>query len=212
MSPRLSRHRTALAVATAAILGTALFSGTATAATSAEPVSTPVPIVTPDGMLMSYILNSAKAGNPGQVQVLSNAVRKAGGVVVQSWPEIGVVVAHSDRAAFRTNVAASAGAALESVGATRTVSVSEDTPDGMGAMWAPGASSYKKGAKKDYNGDLPAEETPAMAVDPRETEQWDMKMIKADQAHQITDGSRNVLDSGIDPDHPDLAANIGQSQ
>ena len=184
MSPRLSRRRTAIAVASAAaVIGATLFTGTATAATSAEPVSTPVPIVTPDGMLMSYILNTAKAGNPGQVQVLSNAVRKAGGVVVQSWPEIGVVVAHSDRAAFRTNVAASAGAALESVGATRTVSVSEDTPEGLGATWAPGASSYKKGAKKDYNGDLPAEETPATAVDPREVEQWDMRMIKADQAH-----------------------------
>src|SRR6478609_4026101 len=212
MSPRLSRHRTALAVATAAILGTALFSGTATAATSAEPVSTPVPIVTPDGMLMSYILNSAKAGNPGQVQVLSNAVRKAGGVVVQSWPEIGVVVAHSDRAAFRTNVAAPAGAALESVGATRTVSVSEGSLEGVAAPWGPGASAYKKGAKKPANGDLPAETTPALTTDPRESEQWDMVQIKADQAHRITDGSRNVLvgvlDSGIDPDHPDLAANI----
>ena len=87
MSPRLSRRRTAIAVVSAAaVLGAALYTGTATAATSAEPVSTPVPIVTPDGMLMSYILNTAKVSNPGQVQVLSNAVRKAGGVVVQTWP------------------------------------------------------------------------------------------------------------------------------
>ena len=39
-----------------------------------------------------------------------------------------------------------------------------------------------------------------------------MRMIKADQAHEVTDGSRDVLvgvlDSGIDPDHPDLAPNI----
>jgi subtilisin family serine protease len=213
MSPRLSRRRTAIAVASAAaVLGAALFTGTATAATSAEPVSTPVPIVTPDGMLMSYILNTAKAGNPGQVQVLSNAVRKAGGVVVQSWPEIGVVVAHSDRAAFRADVAAAAGGALNSVGATRTVSVSEGTPDGLGATWGPGAAAYKKGAKKDYNGDLPGEETPATTADPREPEQWDMSQIKADQAHAVTDGSRNVLvgvlDTGIAPEHPDLKPNI----
>jgi len=112
MSPRLTRRRAAMAVASAAVLGTALFSGTATAATSAEPVSTPVPIITPDGMLMSYIVN-AKAANPGQTRLVERAVVAAGGVVVQSWPEIGVVVAHSDRAAFRTNVAAGGGNAVE---------------------------------------------------------------------------------------------------
>jgi len=211
MSPRLTRRRAAIAVASAAVLGTALFSGTATAATSAEPVSTPVPIVTPDGMLMSYIVN-AKAANPGQTRLVERAVVAAGGVVVQSWPEIGVVVAHSDRAAFRTNVAAGGGNAVESVGATRTVAVSEGTPEEAGASWGRGASGFKQGAKKDYNGDLPGAQTPAAATDPDEAAQWDMVQIKADQAHKITDGSRSVLvgvlDSGIVPDHPDLKPNI----
>lgn len=211
MSLRLTRRRAAIAVASAAVLGTALFSGTATAAPSAEPVSTPVPIVTPDGMLMSYILN-AKAANPGQTRLVEKAVVAAGGVVVQSWPQIGVVVAHSQRSSFRADVVAAGGNAVESVGATRTVAVSEGTPEEAGASWGRGASGYKKGAKKDYNGDLPKEETPATSTDPRESEQWDMVQIKADQAHKITDGSRNVLvgvlDSGIVPDHPDLKPNI----
>jgi Subtilase family len=211
MSPRLTRRRAAIAVASATVLGTALFSGTANAATSAEPVSTPVPIVTPDGMLMSYIVN-AKAANPGQTRLVERAVVAAGGVVVQSWPEIGVVVAHSQRSAFRTDVVAAGGNAVESVGATRTVAVSEGTPEEAGASWGRGASGYKQGAKKDYNGDLPGAQAPAAATDPDEAAQWDMVQIKADQAHKVTDGSRSVLvgvlDSGIVPDHPDLKPNI----
>jgi subtilisin family serine protease len=43
----------------------------------------------------------------------------------------------------------------------------------------------------------------------RTAEQWDMRMISADSAHGVSEGSRDVLvgvlDSGIDPDHPDLA-------
>ncbi|MBO0840589.1 MAG: S8 family serine peptidase, partial [Sciscionella sp.] len=42
----------------------------------------------------------------------------------------------------------------------------------------------------------------------RTGEQWDMRLIDAGQAHKITEGSRDVLvgvlDSGIDPNHPDL--------
>ena len=84
----------------------------------------------------------------------------------------------------------------------------------VAATWGKGASGYQKGHAKPANGDLSDAQTSAAApaADPREAEQWDMVQIKADQAHQITDGDRSVLvgvlDSGIDPDHPDLAANI----
>ena len=197
----------ALALATAAVCG----GQAATAAPSAEPVSTPVPIATPAGAISSYVVN-ARIANPGQTRLVEAAVRAAGGTVVQSWPQIGVVIAHSKNATFRADVVARGGNAVDAVGATRTVPVSEGTPEGAGASWGRGASGWMKGATKAVNGDVEAETTPAAATDPRETEQWDMKMIKADQAHAITDGSRNVLvgvlDSGIDPDHPDLAANI----
>jgi len=172
-----------------------------------------VPVVTPDGYLMSYVVN-AKVANPGQTRLVERAVVASGGVVVQSWPQIGVVVAHSDRAAFRTDVVRLGGNAVSSVGASRTAAVSEGTPADLSPSWGNGASGYQKGHAKPANGDLSDALTSeaAPAPDPRETEQWDLVQIKADQAHKITDGDRSVvvgvLDSGIDPDHPDLAANI----
>ncbi|MBW8731103.1 MAG: S8 family serine peptidase [Terrabacter sp.] len=211
--PSLTR-RGIVAVASLALASTAAIGGVAVAstdATTAEPVSTPVTINTPDGQLMSYVVN-ARIPNPGQTRLVETAVRAAGGVVVQSWPQIGVVIADSKISTFRADVVATGGNAVESVGATRTVAVTEGTPEVAGASWGRGASGYKQGAKKADNGDLESDASPAAASDPREGEQWDLKMIKADQAHAITDGSRNVLvgvlDSGIDPDHPDLAANI----
>jgi subtilisin family serine protease len=212
MTRSSQRRRTTFAVAVTAAAAVALLGGVATvaSATTTE-ASTPVPIAAPEGTTMSYILN-AKVANPGQTRLLEKAVTTAGGVVVQSWPQIGVVVAHSQRSAFRDDVRAAGGNALESVGASRTAEVLEGTPSDVQAPWGPGASGYKKGANKPTNGDVEAPTTPAESTDLREGEQWDMKMIKADQAHKITDGSRNVLvgvlDSGIDPDHPDLQANI----
>ena len=208
--PSLTR-RGAVAVASLALASTAAFGSMASASTTAEPASTPVTINTPDGRLMSYVVN-AKVANPGQTRLVERAVVAAGGVVVQSWPQIGVVIAHSKVSTFRADVVAEGGNAVESVGATRTVAVSEGTPEGVAASWGRGASGYKQGAKKAWNGDVEAETTPAGATDPREGEQWDLRMIKADQAHAITDGSRNVLvgvlDSGIDADHPDLVKNL----
>lgn len=215
MPHSLARRRVAATAAAFAMVGAAFVggaTGSAQAADTAEPPSTPVNMDFPDGMLMSYVVNTGIA-NPGQTRLAERAVQAAGGVVVQSWPQIGVIVAHSDRAAFRTNVVAKGGNAIASVGATRTAGVSEGTPVEAAPPWGPGANGYKKGAKKAVNGDLPSEPTPAEANDPDETtRQWDMRMIKAPEAQQISDGNRNVLvgvlDSGISPTHPDLEANI----
>lgn len=186
--------------------------GAAHAAPPAPPApSTPVPIIAHDGEVMSYILN-AKAPNPGQTRLVERAVAAAGGVVVQTWPQIGVVIAHSDRASFRAAVAAAGGNAVQSVGATRTIPVEEGTPAGVQTPWGPGASQWNKGKNLKVNGDIEAPSTPAQSTDEMESRQWDMAMIKADKAHEITDGSHNVLvgvlDSGIAPEHPDLKANI----
>ncbi|QKE83771.1 S8 family serine peptidase [Arthrobacter sp. NEB 688] len=212
---RHTRSRRLAAATSAVAIGGALLAGsaaaaptapTAPAAPSAEAPSTPVPIVTPDGEVFSYVLN-AKHANRGQTRLVSKAVAKAGGVVVQEWPQIGVVVAHSDRAAFRADVAKAAGRALDSVGATRTVPVSEVAPASTARSRA---ADDAQATRKDT--DVESSSSRPVPTDPREVEQWDMQMIKADHAHDITDGSRKVLvgvlDSGIDADHPDLVANL----
>jgi subtilisin family serine protease len=116
-----------------------------------------------------------------------------------------VVIAQSTNADFRTAVRAGHnGREVQSVGATRTAAVSEG-PAASGAVSAAGVSSA--------DGLKAVDETQATPVlDPREGEQWDMVQIKADQAHQVTDGSPRVLvginDSGVDDTHPDLAPNF----
>ncbi len=202
-------RRLAVASATTVALAGALTAGTASAAPTAEPPSTPVPIVTPDGQVFSYVLN-AKRADADQTRLLRRAVERSGGVVVQAWPQIGVVVAHSERAAFRADVARSAGKALESVGATRSVPVSEVAPATGTTARSLGAAKEAQAARKAA--DVESRSSKPVPTDPREVEQWDMQMIKADHAHDVTDGSRKVLvgvlDSGIDADHPDLVANL----
>lgn len=199
LSPRVG---TALIGLSAAVLLTATLPATA----ADEPTSTPVPIVTPDGQVSSYVLNAVKQ-KANQTASVERAVRKAGGTVVQSWPQIGVVVAHSTDADFRTEVVEHGPVA--SVGPTRTVAVSEGTPGTAAALRAQRSTTGDTAVARGEFANTAAED---VVADPREAEQWDMKVIKADQAHQVTDGSDDVvvgvLDSGIDADHPDLAPNI----
>lgn len=213
---RTSHHRRALAVATATTLAlTAL--GSAAGYAADEPESTPVPIVTPDGALFSYVVNTDHSG-PRQTGLAVRAITRSGGVVVQAWPQIGVVVAHSANGSFREDVlAADRAGVIDSVGATRTVSPTEGTPGVAAVAGAQERRSVVGRAKKDAVGDtVDGPSAVAVVPDPGEATQWDMAMIKADQSLAINPGSSDVtvgvLDSGIDAAHPDLATQVDADQ
>jgi subtilisin family serine protease len=121
-------------------------------------------------------------------------VQKAGGTLVYSYPEIGVVIARSDDASFRDNVLKDN--RIDEASSTAGLGSQLPDADAGGADAQPGGLPNAAATDSDSLSGL----------------QWDMRQIKAPQAHAITGGSPSVLvgdiDTGIDFNHPDLAPNI----
>ncbi|MGW1676995.1 S8 family peptidase [Saccharopolyspora sp. NPDC002376] len=135
------------------------------------------------------------------LQQTEDSVRAVGGTVVQSWPQIGVVVATSTDPGFADAVRTQP--AVEQAGNSRNL-----------AEQLPPTQSTRLEALEGTTG---ANTFAAQAdQEPLEAEQWDMRQIKADQAHTISQGSKDVtvgvLDYGIDPTHPDLSPNLDLSK
>ncbi|MEO7270209.1 MAG: S8 family serine peptidase [Knoellia sp.] len=173
----------------AAIVATATCAVAATAMTTTPAGAAPVAET-------SFIVAQGGTGTDKAVA----AVQAAGGTVVQEWPQIGVVIASAsddtfdDRArAEKGIVAAGPSRAMQAYEPASAI-VPDGTVQGLGAGTTGGVDTQE----------------------PLNANQWDMRQIGADKAHLKTDGNRaitvGVLDSGIEADHPDLAANVDASQ
>jgi len=118
-------------------------------------------------------------------------IRAAGGTVVASYAQIGVIIAESSSPTFRDTIAKDR--RVGGVSATAQFATHLDNTDSTAA-----------------EGDLP--NAPATDSDSLSGLQWDMRQIHTPEAHAITGGSPDVLvgdiDTGIDFDHPDLQSNI----
>ncbi|MDQ7809118.1 S8 family serine peptidase [Amycolatopsis sp. A133] len=129
-----------------------------------------------------------------------SAVVANDGVVVRKLPQIGVVLARSQRADFAAKVRREGGVAA--AGATRNLAELTATTSKPTSMPVPvhGQVTSQRGA---------------LGPEPLAANQWDMKLIGADQANEEYQGSPDVLigllDSGIDATHPDLAPNLDKS-
>ncbi|WP_338703538.1 S8 family serine peptidase [Streptomyces sp. Q6] len=165
-----------------------------------DAVAADAPVAT-DGPLLSYVVNVAPGH--GTSSSVRREIAAAGGSVVIAYDKIGVIVAHSKNPDFGTTIRGARG--VRSAGATRTAPLAASATDETGTTQAlTGAQVAKAGARA------------AATQEPLEPNQWDMRLIGADRANAIEDGSRTVtvgvIDTGVDDTHPDLAPNFSASQ
>ncbi|MFI8188238.1 S8 family serine peptidase [Streptomyces sp. NPDC085946] len=190
------RYRRALAIPAGMAMATALAFLPNTSA-SAAPAAGSVPAAADAGSL-SYVVN-VRPGHrvPSRVE---RAIGEAGGTIVTSYDQIGVVVVHSSNPGFAAAVRAVPG--VQSAGATRTAPL-------------PAQSTGDLGAPKVLGADEIAAAEAAEGQDPLEPLQWDLPAIKADRAHEKSLGSSEVtvavLDTGVDDTHPDIAPNFDRA-
>ncbi|WP_222719778.1 S8 family peptidase [Actinokineospora xionganensis] len=123
--------------------------------------------------------------DPANVAAGKTAVTNSGGTVWNSWDAIGVIVAHTTAADFKSKVRAVTG--VQYVGATRT----SDVPTNADNPPIPSNSAGQNLGTEAVG--------------------WDIKQLKADQAWATADGTGvtvAVLDTGVNDQHKDLAPNF----
>ena len=127
-----------------------------------------------------------------QQSVPANAaalITSSGGTLVYSYDKIGVAIARSSSDSFRANLLLDKRVENASSTARFGVQLNEEVEVVDGATLAEAAFD-----------------------DPSSGQQWDMFQIHVPEAHDITMGSPTVvvgdIDTGLDYDHPDLAANV----
>ena len=140
----------------------------------------------------TYIVVYNQPSVPSDAQ---SSIARAGGKLIQSYDQIGVAVAVSSNSTFRGSIRQDSrvtDAAQSAIGMVRLKDRVADNGDG------PDASQLLSEAVSDN--------------DTLSSLQWDMRQIHAPEAHKITGGSKSVLvadiDTGMDPNHPDLKPNI----
>lgn len=144
----------------------------------------------------TYVVNvdTGHALTPAVERTAVGAVRAARGSVVQSWPRIGVLVVRSTRADFATRLRPSAANRITSVGPTRTVA------DRLPLRTRTGVKTLAA---------LDGTTLATAPTDPREREQWGLTTVGAPASARVGAGvTVAVVDSGIQPDHPDLRGRI----
>ncbi|MDQ1044355.1 S8 family serine peptidase [Streptomyces sp. V4I2] len=157
-------------------------------------------VATDDATALSYVVNVRPGHGPSAH--IKKAIAEAGGTIVTSYAQIGVIVVHSSNADFAKTIRKVKG--VESAGNTRNAPLPAQSTTDLGTPKALSAAEVAA-----------AEAEAAAGQDPLEPLQWDLPAIKADKAHEKSLGSSKVtvavIDTGVDDTHPDIAPNFDRA-
>ncbi|OIJ66157.1 S8 family peptidase [Streptomyces mangrovisoli] len=187
-----------LALAVPVVLSLTASLGFLPSAASAVPFAESTAQAAPaDATELSYVVN-VHAGH-GLSPYLKKAIADAGGTIVTSYDQIGVIVVHSANPDFAATVRKVPG--VDSAGNTRNAPLPAQSTTDEGTPKALTEAQVAAAGAEATDGQ-----------DPLEPLQWDLPAIKADKAHEKTLGSSKVtvavIDTGVDDTHPDIAPNF----
>jgi len=141
------------------------------------------------GVTQTYIVLYKKNAVPSDA---ASSVSKAGGTLIYSYKQIGVLITSSDNALFTANLLKDSRVQGAAASAGFATQLDVDASDAIADAIIPGS--------------------PAPGSDSLSGLQWDMDQIHAPAARAINGGSPSIvvgdIDTGLDYTHPDLAANV----
>jgi subtilisin family serine protease len=141
------------------------------------------------GTTQTYIVLYKQQAVPADA---ANVIAQAGGTLAYSYDKIGVAIARSDNAAFKSTLLQDA----RVEGASATAGFGVQLNDEYEVV---DSATLAQSAAGSWG-------------DPMSTSQWDMVQIHVPEAQAINSGNPSVvvgdIDTGLDYTHPDLAANV----
>lgn len=190
----MRRNQIVAAASSAALLLTAAATGTTLASSaSALPAA--------DDEATTYVVLADRGAS---ATALAERLADTGATVTSVNTDIGMVVVSSRDAGFRSDARALEGvhgvAADRSIGHAPTRRPSSIERENLTAAKSGAAMAVATKPRKQAK------------ADPLDGQLWGMRMIRADEAHRYTLGSKRVrvgvIDTGVQADHPDIAPNF----